>query len=122
MSSNRRDGPDKAVPLGWINYPVTPTRAHQARSAPFQRPPHVWPARVPLAVTPWHCVHVVEALNPLWSTVADDQLAVLLWQLSQLPVTPLCVAVAGLPTALRKLPPAAVVWQLTHPVLGLKFA
>ena len=58
-------------------------------------------ADLPLAVTPWHCAQLVAAVNVLWSTVAVAQLVVLLWQLSQLPVTLAWVAVVGLPTALR---------------------
>ena len=56
---------------------------------------------LPLAVTPWHCAQLVAAVKVLWSTDADDQVLVLLWQLSQLPVTLAWVAVVGLPTALR---------------------
>jgi hypothetical protein len=74
-----------------------------------------------LAVLPlWQVSHVpvptalaAECAN----ATPEVQLAVLLWQPSQLPVTPAWIAVVGLPTAARKLPPAISVWQVTQPVL-----
>ena len=66
---------------------------------------------LPVAVDPlWHDAQSVEALNPLWSTLAEDQLLVLLWQLSQLPLTPAWIAFDGLPSAGGNAP----VWQVAH--------
>ena len=66
---------------------------------------------LPVAVDPlWHDAQSVEALNPLWSTLAEDQLLVLLWQLSQLPLTPAWIAFDGLPAAGGKPP----VWHVAH--------
>ena len=68
---------------------------------------------LPVAVPPlWQLAQLVAALKPLWSTFADDQVLVDLWQLSQLPVTVACKALLGLPTAGGKAP----VWQLEQPV------
>ena len=61
----------------------------------------------------WQLAQLVAALKPLWSTLADDQLLVDLWQLSQLPVTLACVLFDGLPTACAKAP----VWQLLQLLL-----
>ena len=59
-------------------------------------------AGLPVAVLPlWQVAQTVAAVNVLWSTLAPAQVLVLLWQLSQLPVTVAWVAVLGLPTALR---------------------
>ena len=55
---------------------------------------------LPVAVLPlWHPTQLVAAVNVLWSTFAELQLVVDLWQLSQLPVTVACRAFAGLPVA-----------------------
>ena len=59
-------------------------------------------------------VQLVAEVKPLWSTLAPLQVVVLLWQLSQA-VTPVCTAVAGLPTALKKVP----VWQVAQVVLSV---
>jgi hypothetical protein len=68
---------------------------------------------LPVAVPPlWQDAQLVAALNVLWSTLAEDQVLVDLWQLSQLPVTVACSAFDGLPTAGGKAP----VWQLAQPV------
>ena len=56
---------------------------------------------------------MVAALKVPWSTLADDQVLVDLWQLSQLPVTAACVLFDGLPTACAKAP----VWQLLQLLL-----
>ena len=61
-------------------------------------------AGLPLAVVPlWQVsqVPVPTALAGECAKVTVDHEAVDLWQPSQLPVTLLCVAVVGLPTALR---------------------
>ena len=47
--------------------------------------------------------------------LAPDQLAVDLWQVSQLPVTVAWIGFDGLPTALRYEP----VWQVKHPAEAL---
>lgn len=49
---------------------------------------------------------------------AEAHDAVVLWQLSQLPVTAAWVALLGLPTA----PRAAPLWHVAQPVLTLKLA
>ena len=72
-------------------------------------------ADLPRAVAPWQLEQFVAAVNVLWSVRAPAQVVVVLWQLSQLPVTAACVALLGLPTAARKAP----VWQLTQPVVML---
>ena len=56
----------------------------------------------------WQLAQLVAALKLPWSTLADDQVLVDLWQLSQLPVTAACVLFDGLPAAGAKAP----VWQL----------
>jgi hypothetical protein len=56
-------------------------------------------AGLPLAETPWQLAQFVVAVYVLWSTFAPPQLAELLWQLSQLPLTVTWVALIGLPTA-----------------------
>ena len=77
-------------------------------------------AGLPAALLPlWQVVQLVAALKVLWSTRAPAQVVVLLWQLSQLPVTPLWVAVVGLPVAPRYEPPGVIVWQVAQPVLTL---
>ena len=53
----------------------------------------------------------------LWSTFAPLHAVVLVWQLSQL-VTPLWIAVLGLPTALRKPP----VWHVAQLPVTAKLA
>ncbi len=47
----------------------------------------------------WQDAQLVDAPYAPWSTLADDQVLVDLWQLSQLPVTFACVVFDGLPTA-----------------------
>ena len=74
-------------------------------------------AGLAVAVVPlWQLAQLVAAVNVLWSTLAPAQ-PLVLWQLSQL-VTPLCTAVLGLPTALRKPP----VWQLAQLPVTAKLA
>ena len=71
-------------------------------------------ADLPVAPLPlWHCTQLVAALKVPWLTLAPDQVLVVLWQLSQLPVTVAWIVVAGLPTAGRNEP----VWQLAHELL-----
>jgi hypothetical protein len=54
-------------------------------------------AFLPVALVPlWQLVQVVAVVKVLWSTLAPLQVEVVLWQLSQLPVTVACTAVAGL--------------------------
>ena len=55
-------------------------------------------AGLPLALLPlWQLAQTVAVVKVLWfGLVVDCQLAVELWQFSQLPVTPVCVAVLGL--------------------------
>ncbi|MFO1328941.1 MAG: hypothetical protein U1F56_16400 [Rubrivivax sp.] len=63
-------------------------------------PTGMWLADLPDAALPlWQLAQLVLALKPEWSTLADDQLLVLLWQLSQLPLTPAWIVLDGLPTA-----------------------
>ena len=89
--------------------PVTPWQLKQ-----LVEPTGMWSAFLPVVGLPlWHDAQFVAALNVPWSTLADDQVLVLLWQLSQLPVTLACVLLLGLPTAGGKAP----VWQLAQPVL-----
>ena len=72
-------------------------------------PTGMWLPDLPVALLPlWQLAQLVAVVKPLWSTLADDQLLVDLWQLSQLPLTPACSALPGLPTAGAKAP----VWQL----------
>jgi hypothetical protein len=48
----------------------------------------IWLGALPVAVDPlWQVAQLVATVNVLWSTFAPAQLAVVLWQLSQLPVT-----------------------------------
>src|SRR3990167_6621471 len=48
----------------------------------------MWVADLPVAELPlWHEAQLVATVNVLWSTLAPAQLLVVLWQLSQLPVT-----------------------------------
>ena len=57
----------------------------------------IWLLFLPVALVPlWQLVQVVAVVNVLWSTFAPLQVVVVLWQLSQLPVTVACTAVAGL--------------------------
>ena len=71
-------------------------------------------ADLPVAAVPlWHDAQFVVALNTVWSTLADDQLLVDLWQLSQLPLTPAWMALDGLPAAGAKPP----LWQLAQPLV-----
>ena len=50
-----------------------------------------------VAVLPlWQDAQLVAAVKVLWSTLAPAQLLVVLWQLSQLPVTEAWMALAGL--------------------------
>src|SRR5512140_1852943 len=54
----------------------------------------------PVAVLPlWQLAQLVVALKVLWSTLADDQVVVEVWQLSQA-VALAWIAVLGLPAAL----------------------
>ena len=75
----------------------------------------MWVEGLAVAVLPsWQVVQLVAEVKPLWSTLAPLQVVVVLWQLSQA-VTPACTAVAGLPTALKKVP----VWQVAQVVLSV---
>ena len=56
----------------------------------------------PVALLPlWQLTQLVLLLKLPWSTLAPLQVLVLLWQLSQLPVTLACAVVPGLPVAAR---------------------
>ena len=85
-------------------HPPTPWQLKQ-----LVAPTGTWFADLPGAALPlWQLAQLVAALKPEWSTFALDQLAVDLWQLSQLPLTPAWSAFDGLPTAGGKAP----VWQV----------
>ena len=58
----------------------------------------------------WQLAQLVAAVNLLWSGLAADQLAVDLWQVSQLPVTEAWTAVAGLLVR----PKFELKWQVAH--------
>ena len=89
--------------------PPTPWQLEQ-----FVAPTGTWLPDLPDAALPlWQLAQLVAALKPEWSTFALDQLAVDLWQLSQLPLTPAWSAFDGLPTAGGKAP----VWQVEQLVL-----
>ena len=82
-------------------------------------PTGTWPDALPVAAEPsWQLAQWVEALKVEWSTLADDQVLVDLWQLSQLPLTLACRALFGLPAAGGKPP----VWQVAQAVLTLTLA
>ncbi|TXC67324.1 hypothetical protein FSC37_21380 [Piscinibacter aquaticus] len=62
-------------------------------------PTGTWVALLPVAVLPlWHVVQLVAAVKVLWSTFAEAQLVVDLWQFSHT-VCPLWIGVLGLPAA-----------------------
>jgi hypothetical protein len=63
----------------------------------FKDPVEICVPDLPAAAAPlWQLAQLVEELKVLWSGFCVDcQLAVEIWQLSQLPVTPLCTAVLG---------------------------
>jgi hypothetical protein len=72
---------------------------------------------LPVAVLPlWQLAQLVLLLKVEWSTLAPDQVEVVLWQLSQLPVTLAWMGVDGLPTAGGKPP----VWQVAQALETLK--
>ena len=82
-------------------------------------PTGMWLADLPLAVLPlWQFAQLVLLLKVEWSTLAPAQLLVLLWQLSQLPVTLAWMGVDGLPTAGGKPP----LWQVAQALETLKLA
>jgi hypothetical protein len=59
-----------------------------------------WLAGLPVAAAPlWQDTQLVLALYSAWFGRAPSQVDVLVWQLSQLPVTVVCTAVEGLPVA-----------------------
>ena len=79
-------------------------------------PTGTWVADLPLAELPsWQLAQLVLALKLLWSTLASDQLLVVLWQLSQLPLTLAWIGVFGLPAAGGKPP----VWQVAQALVTL---
>jgi hypothetical protein len=102
----------------WLNLVgVQPVVAWQLKQ--FVLPTGTWLEDFPVAAEPsWQLAQFVAALKVEWSTLADDQVLVDLWQLSQLPVTLACRALLGLPTAGGKAP----VWQVEQAVLTLTLA